>query len=194
MSLNNIFKKLDTSNIKWHSADTLIPENKDLGYRDKTRLTPTRANTNPAASCPASEAHKGAILLPIIQSRSTPALPHTPNFASFHSVCAAFLGTHPVILASLTSQGLHRNLGFIFTASHTEFSELPSRESNPVTHGLVSVAFWDLGKPLLLSQSYIYHAWETSLTHTTFPSSLINLIYSLFPWITVASASVYPLG
>lgn len=155
MSLNNIFKKLDTSNIKWHSADTLIPENKDLGHRDKTRLTPTRANTNPAASCPASEAHKGAILLPIIQSHSTPALPHTPHFASFHSVCAAFLGTHPVILASLTSQGLHRNLGFIFTVSHTEFSELPCRESNPVTHGLVSVAFQDLGKPLLLSVTHL---------------------------------------
>lgn len=70
---------------------------KDLGIeskdRDKTRLTSTRTNTNPAASCPASEAHKGVILLQIIQSHSTPALPHThtPHFASFHSVCS-FLG------------------------------------------------------------------------------------------------------
>jgi hypothetical protein len=62
-----------------------------------------------------------------------------------HSLAVAFLGGHPMLLAFLTSWGLHCIYSFTLAASHSGFSVAAFRDSDPVTHCLlprISFEIW----------------------------------------------------
>lgn len=62
----------------------------------------------------------------------------TSNYTASH------LANGPYCQASSVSWSLHCNLGFPLTASRPDHSRIPHRASNPSTHWLASVAFWNL--------------------------------------------------
>lgn len=80
-----------------------------------------------------------------------------------HTLPAAGLDRHHMIMASQTLWDLYFNLNF-FMASHKVFSGLPCRESSLVTHCL---CLWSTGLSLYdFPHSYIFHACPNSNTWT----------------------------